>query len=71
VNVISFGFCIIDEGNLAYSAAGNHCIVIWKSTESYEILKLAMHDIIAEIKSLTTITACGITFDIEYYLGGD
>ena len=71
LRVVSFGFAIIDEGNLAYSAAGNHCLAIWKDTESYETLKLALRDIIAEVATLTTITAGGIMFDIEYYLGGD
>ena len=69
LSVISFGFTIIDEGNLAYSAAGNHCLAIWEGTESYETLKLALHDIITEVATLTTITAGGIMFDIEYYLG--
>lgn len=26
LSVISFGFTIIDEGRLAYGAAGNHCL---------------------------------------------
>ena len=56
---------------MAYSAAGNHCLAIWKDTESYETLKLALRDIITEVESLTTITASGITFDIDYCLGGD
>ena len=71
LSVISFGFTVIDEGSLAYSAAGNHCLAIWKDTESYDTLKLALRDIIAEVETLISITACGITFDIEYYLGGD
>lgn len=69
LSVITFGFTIIDEGNLAYSAAGNHCLAIWKVIESYETLKLALCDIITEVATLTTITAGGIMFDIEYYLG--
>ena len=71
MSVISFGFSVIDEGELAYSAGGNHCVAIWKDTESYETYKLALSDIVAEIQALTTITISDHTFDVQYYLGGD
>lgn len=36
LHVVNFVFTILDEGDLAYSAAGNHCIAIFKESESYD-----------------------------------
>ena len=71
LHVVNFGFTILDEGELAYSAAGNHCIAIFKETEDYDSLKTALQDIVAEVESLKTIRVNGIDFEITYYLGGD
>ena len=71
LHVVNFGFTILDEGELAYSAAGNHCIAIFKETEDYDSLKKALQDIVAEVESLKTIRVNGIDFEITYYLGGD
>lgn len=71
LHVVNFGFTILDEGEAAYSAAGNHCVAIFKEPESYEALKSALYDIVADVESLTTIDVNGMTFDVEYYLGGD
>ena len=35
LHVVNFAFTILDEGDLAYSAAGNHCIAIFKEAEHY------------------------------------
>ena len=56
LHVVNFGFTIIDEGDLAYSAAGNHCIAISKQTEDYASLKAALRDIETEVELLETIT---------------
>lgn len=45
LHVVNFGFTILDEGELAYSAAGNHCIAIFKEPEDYDSLKIALQDI--------------------------
>ena len=71
LHVVNFGFTIIDEGDLAYSAAGNHYIAIFKQTEDFASLKAALQDIVTEVESLETITIDGKNFHIVYYLGGD
>ena len=71
LHVVNFGFTILDEGELAYSAAGKHCIAIFKQTEDYDSLKIALQDIVREVESLKTITMNGKNFEITYYLGGD
>ena len=71
LHVVNFGFTIIDEGELAYSAAGNHCIAIFKHTEDYNSLKIALQDIVKEVESLETIKVNDKDFKIIYYLGGD
>ena len=70
LHVVNFGFTILDEGELAYSAAGNHCIAIFKETEDYNSLRIALQDIVAEVESLLTIRVNGKDFQITYYLGG-
>lgn len=71
LHVVNVGFTILDEGDVAYSAAGNHCLAIFKEPETYEALKNALCDIVSDVESLSSITVNGITFSIEYYLGGD
>ena len=71
LHVVNFGFTILDEGESAYSASGNHCIAIFKETEDYNSLKIALQDIVAEVESLSTIRVNGKDFQITYYLGGD
>ena len=68
---MNFAFTILDEGDLAYSAAGNHCIAIFKEPEKYDSLKLCLQDIIHDIENLNTIKVGDIEFDIVYFLGGD
>ena len=46
LHVVNFAFTILDEGDLAYSAAGNHCIAIFKEAEHYDSLKLCLQDIV-------------------------
>ena len=69
LHVINFAFTILDEGDKAYSTAGNHCIAIIKQNESYESLKLALQTIIKDVKKLTSITINYSSYAIQYYLG--
>ena len=69
--ILNFAFTIIDEGNKAHSASGNHCIAIFKEPESYSAMKLCLQDIVADINALSMIIVCEQAFEIEYYLGGD
>ena len=71
LHVVNFGFTILDEGDIACSAAGNHCLAIFKEPESYQSLKNALKDIISDVESMSSIDVNGTTFHIEYYLGGD
>ena len=71
LHIMNFAFTFLDEGDLAYSAAGNHCIAIFKEAESYESMKLCLQDIIQDVKDLNKISVCGIEFGITNYLGGD
>ena len=71
LHVVNFGFTILEEGDLAYSALGNHCIAIIKEPEKYESLLLSLEDIKNEIESLSTIEVSNICFEIQYFLGGD
>ena len=69
--MVNFGFTLLDEGDKAYSPAGNHCLVIFKEPESYQSLKNCLKDIISEVNALSTLMVNGVTFEIMYYLGGD
>ena len=62
---------MLDEGNKAHSASGNHCIAIFKEPESYGAMKMCLQDIAHDVSQHTTITVCELTFDIEYFIGGD
>ena len=71
LNLVNFGFTILDEEEVAYSAAGNHCIAIIKEHEKYELLKPALQDIIEEVRTTKELRVNGVLFLIKYYLGGD
>ena len=71
LHVVAFGFTILEEGDRAYAAKGNHCIAIFKEPESYESMKLCLKDIINEVQSIDTISVGGHDFHITFYLGGD
>ena len=71
LNVVNFGFTILEEGEAAYSATENHCIAIIKEQEFYDSLKPALQDIIEEVRTATKLTISGIACSIEYYMGGD
>lgn len=71
LHVVNFGFTLLEEGALAYTASGNHCVAIIKEPEKYQSLLLSLEDIKNEIESLSTIEVNNICFDIEYFLGGD
>ena len=70
--VVNVAFTILEEGEKAHSAAGNHCIGIFKVCESdYNALYEALQDIIIEASDLKYITINGNKHDIKYFLGGD
>ena len=71
LHVVNFAFIILDEGNKAHSASGNHCIAIFKEPESYSAMKLCLQDIVADVNALSMIIVREQAFETEYYLGGD
>ena len=71
LTVVNVAFTILEEGNKARSASGNHSIGIFKVSEDYHALISAMQDIITEAKSLKNVTINNTTYEIKYFLGGD
>ncbi len=69
LHVVNFGFTILEEDK-ACSAAGNHCLAVFKEPESYDSLKRCLSNLITEVGSLSSIEVDGTTFDVAYYLGG-
>ena len=68
LHVVNFGFTLLDEGDKAYSPAGNHYLAIFKEPESYQSLKNCLKDIISEVNALSTIKVNGVTFEIVSHL---
>ena len=68
---MNFAYTILDEGDLAHSYEGNHCLAIFRAPENYESLKCALSDIIEEVSSLQFISVNGQQYKIEFYMGGD
>ena len=62
---------LLDEGSTAYSSDGNHVIAILKEEASYDSLQRGLEDIRNQVERLTCIEVQGITYNLEYYLGGD
>jgi len=48
-----------------------HVPALISTTEDYNNLPEALRDIAEEIKNTTSRTVNGLTFEIEYFLGGD
>ena len=71
LHVVNFAYTLLDEGELAHSYEGNHCLAIFRAPESYTSLKDALADIIAEVSRLDFITVNGEQYKVEYYMGGD
>ena len=70
LHVVNFAFTILEE-NIAQSAAGNHCIAIFKEPEKYEPMKKCLKDIVREVESINSLTVGEHTFEVKFYLGGD
>ena len=72
LNIVNFAFTIIEEGEVAISVRGNHCIAILKISESdYDQLLCGLREIINETKDLQCISVNDTVFQLKYYLGGD
>lgn len=71
LHVVNFNFTLLEEGAHTCSYEGNHILAIFKEAEKYEHLRLALDDLRNEVEQLDTITVDGISYEIEYFLGGD
>ena len=73
IHVVTFGFTVLDEGDVAKSASSYHLLYLLKEDESYDSLALGLKDVINEV---SMISRDGIKIDecsyaIHFYLGGD
>jgi len=73
LQVVTFGFTMIDEGETARAACGNYTVCILKDVESYDRLALALQDV---RKDVSDIAREGLTvheehYQIKFFLGGD
>ena len=73
IHVVTFGFTVLDEGDIAKSANGYHLLCLLKEDESYDSLAQGLKDIIDEV---STIACDGLKVDecsysVRFYLGGD
>ena len=51
IHVVNIAFTLLNEGNCAMSADGNHTIAVLKVKEDYENIKIELSDIINEAKT--------------------
>ena len=70
LHYIVFTFTILEE-NSTGSLDGIHPIALFCDSEKYELVKLALADLIDEMKDTEVITVDDETFRIVYSLGGD
>ena len=71
VLVIAFTLVNVKSKECPNSQRGNHVVALINTTEDYNNLQEAVRDIEEEIKNTTSITVNDLTFEIEYFLGGD
>ena len=70
LHVINFTFTLSDFPD-AKSSSGNTLLAIFKSSESYENLKIALHNIVNECKDLSYVKVHDKIYHLAFYLGGD
>lgn len=71
LSVVNIAFTILEEGQLACSASGNHTIAILKVAENYDELAAGLEDIIKEATDLEVLTINDKVFKLQFFLGGD
>ena len=67
LNLINFTFTLLNEGAVAMSPGGNHTLAIINGTEKYELLQMALADIIKEVNELKTLSIDQHHFEIEFF----
>ena len=71
IHVVNIAFTLLNEGDHAMAADGNHTVAVLKVKEDYKNLKEELQDIINEVEHLKFVDFNGIKYDIDWYLGGD
>ena len=71
INVVNITYTIINEKNVAMSEKGNYLLAVLKVKESYENLSEGLSDLIKEIEQTKTVKLGDISYQLEYFLGGD
>ena len=66
LNLVNFTFTLLNEDDIAMSSRGNHTIAILNVPEKYEKLAIALRDIVAEVKALTSIRTGHLKLSISY-----
>lgn len=69
--MINFTYTLLDEGKTSYSYEGNHPLAIFRTSEDYDSLQLALSDIATEVENLHEIVVGDTSYDVKFYLGGD
>ena len=70
LHVINFTFTLPDFPD-AKASSGNTLLAIFKSTESYDNLKIALRNIVSECKDYSHATVNDKIYPLQFYLGGD
>ena len=71
LNVENIAFTILEEGQIACSAMGNHTVSILNIPEKFEILAAGLEDICTEARDLEVVTVNKTVYMVERFLGGD
>eukprot|EP00112_Aurelia_sp_Birch-Aquarium-sp1_P017926 Seg4207.1 transcript_id=Seg4207.1/GoldUCD/mRNA.D3Y31 product="hypothetical protein" protein_id=Seg4207.1/GoldUCD/D3Y31 len=69
LHVINFTFTLPDFPD-AKASSRNTLLAIFKSSESYDNLKIALHNIVGDCKDYSHVTVKDKTYPLLFYLGG-
>lgn len=71
LSVVNINFTVLEEGQRARSAFGNHSIAILKVSENYEDLAAGLEDVCVEAENLEVLTVKDKVYKVQFFLGGD
>ena len=69
LHLVNFTYTLVD--GLCHSYNEEHYLAIFRCPEKYEDISIALRDIIKETATLTSIDVDGVTYTIDYFIGGD
>lgn len=68
--LIAITFTLVDSSTSA-GFRGNELLALIYGSEEYNLLKSTLRNVIRDQKSITTVDVNGISYTIDWYLGGD